>query len=53
MIMEEKTTANGNRMVIGCDIDDGQVFFFVVCQRIVTNFGRNQQEAWAWFNATA
>ena len=52
MIIAEKKTTNGTmRLVVAID-DGGVAEFFVVHQRVHVNFGQNQSEAWAWYNAT-
>ena len=51
MIMAEKKTTNGTMRLVMA-MDDGIVEFVVVHQRVQVNFGQNQSEAWAWYNAT-
>ena len=51
MIMAEKKTTNGTMRLVMA-MDDGVVEFVVVHQRVQVNFGQNQSEAWAWYNAT-
>ena len=52
MILAEKKTLSGSTMRLVLAMDDGVVQYVTVHQGVQVNFGCNQAEAWAWYNAT-